>query len=49
MVRSVLVAMLVALTVAGQSAGLGRIAGSVSYWFAWDSYLGVRGELYQAE
>jgi len=30
----------------GQSAP--RVAGHVSYWFAWDSYLGVRSDLYQA-
>ena len=25
---------------------LGRIAGHIAYWFAWDGYLGVRSELY---
>jgi hypothetical protein len=26
---------------------LGRLPGHVSYWFAWDGYLGVRSELYR--
>ncbi len=26
---------------------LPRIAGHISYWFAWDSYLGMKSELYQ--
>lgn len=30
-------------------ARLARLPGAVSYWFAWDSYLGVRSELYTAE
>ncbi|MBL4786429.1 MAG: DUF3179 domain-containing protein [Cohaesibacteraceae bacterium] len=28
---------------------LPRIAGHISYWFAWDGYLGVRSELYSAK
>jgi hypothetical protein len=28
---------------------LPRIAGHVSYWFAWDSYLGIKSELYSAD
>lgn len=28
---------------------LARVPGHVSYWFAWDSYLGVESELYSAE
>lgn len=27
---------------------LGRVAGHIAYWFAWDGYLGNRSELYQA-
>ncbi len=27
---------------------LPRVPGSISYWFAWDGYLGVRSELYDA-
>jgi hypothetical protein len=23
-----------------------RVAGHISYWFAWDGYLGVKSELY---
>jgi hypothetical protein len=26
---------------------LPRVAGSISYWFAWDGYLGVQSELYR--
>ena len=29
-------------------ARLARVPGHISYWFAWDSYLGVESELYQA-
>ncbi|MHA1565293.1 MAG: DUF3179 domain-containing (seleno)protein, partial [Alphaproteobacteria bacterium] len=28
---------------------LARVAGHIAYWFAWDSYLGVRSELYEVE
>ncbi len=28
-------------------ARLARVPGHLAYWFAWDSYLGVRSELYQ--
>ena len=28
---------------------LPRVAGHVSYWFAWDSYLGAKSELYGAK
>ena len=28
---------------------LPRIAGTLSYWFAWDGYLGLKSEYYQAK
>jgi hypothetical protein len=31
-----------------EGARLARVPGHISYWFAWDSYLGVKSELYQA-
>jgi len=34
--------------IAETGAHLPRVAGHVSYWFAWDSYLGVKSELYGA-
>jgi hypothetical protein len=27
---------------------LGRVAGHIAYWFAWDGYLGNRSALYRA-
>ncbi len=27
---------------------LARVPGHIAYWFAWDSYLGVRSELYES-
>jgi len=30
-------------------ARLGRVAGHIAYWFAWDGYLGTRSDLYQRE
>ena len=30
-----------------EGARLPRVAGHVSYWFAWDGYLGVKSELFQ--
>ena len=29
-------------------ARLARVPGHLAYWFAWDSYLGVQSELYEA-
>lgn len=32
--------------IAPDGRALGRVAGHVAYWFAWDGYLGVKSELY---
>ncbi len=28
---------------------LARVPGHVAYWFAWDGYMGVQGELYGSQ
>ena len=38
-----------AFLVAPDGTRLARAPGHISYWFAWDGYLGVRSELYEAE